>query len=144
MLPESVVDALGKVHRSLVPGGLAVDAHPTVADTTIRLLVHDGDERERWSLPYAEPFIRNIANAETAFTRLVDDGTFLLGRTSTYDVGMLYTTPDDWIGYWAEQAVYYVPPAQERLDSLVDWLGSPLTRVIHDMQVTAVRYVRPA
>jgi hypothetical protein len=100
MAPEGVVNALTRIHRSLVPGGTLLDLHPTLPFATAEARGSSFgafEERE---------FMAMVAETEAGVDEVVGRGLFALERELAFDVlerfdsaGELLETVSGWEGF---------------------------------------------
>ena len=143
MPAESVVDALLKVHRALRPDGMLLDCHPI--PEPVLLEIRRGHEIV-WldPLEYTPEFKSAIANADQAFSSLSNDGTFLKQQELQYEFLIHFDSVGEWDNFWADQAVYFVPPKDELFEKMHQQLARRDSELLFHSQTKATCFKKPA
>ncbi len=143
MPSEGVVDALLKVHRALRPNGMLLDCHPT--PPPVLLEVRRGPETVQLdTLEYTPEFNRAIANADQAFSSLCNEETFLEQQEMNYEFLIHFDSFDEWAKYWADQAVYFIPPKDELFEKMHQHLAAQDAELLFHCQTKATCFKKPA
>jgi hypothetical protein len=140
MPAETVVDALRKVHRSLHPGGVALNCRPDASAPTLEVRAPSGTT-PLGPLPYAEAFDRNIANANSAFERLCAEGLFTAGPHVEYLVDILFDSLQEWEQHWATEAPDYAPVSDDLLPAIRTLMAQPGAQVVLRGSIAAAAYL---
>ncbi len=141
MPAESVVDALRKVQRSLIPDGILLDCHPTPEAVHLEVVGSSGTTPVG-RLDYSDDFARNIENAGRAYASLSAEGIFLRQGEARYSIKFRLTTFDEWEQYWAEESAYYVEPQSDLFPTLETLMAEPGAVLVLDIAAVANRFKR--
>ena len=123
MPPESVVDALRKVHRTLRPGGVLLDIHPITELSRLEVRTSSGVDR-LGDLTWSSDFSRTISNAEQSLAALNREGVFLHERAEEFRIMRHFATVAEWQDFMAKETPYYVP-LDETLAEAIHQVLSP-------------------
>jgi hypothetical protein len=108
MAPEGVVNALSRIHKALVPGGVLLDLHPTVPFATAEAggaTLGRFDERE---------FVATVRATEAGMEEAVRIGLFEQERELRFDVLDRFEDADELLETVAEWDGFHIPKALAR------------------------------
>ena len=142
MPSEGVVDALLKVHRALRPDGLVLDCHPV--PEPVLLEVRQGSKTAQMDLlEYTPEFSQAIANADQAYSTLCSEGIFVEQQALQYEVLVHFDSFDDWLKFWADEAVYFVPPRDEFSEKMQHLLAARAAELLFHCRTKAACFKKP-
>ena len=143
MPSESVVDALLKVHRALRPDGMLLDCHP-IPEPVLLEVRRDSETVQLDPLEYTPEFNHAIAIADQAFSSLSNDGTFLEQQELKYEILIHFDSFDEWENFWADEAVYFIPPKDELFEKIHRHLAARDAELLFHCQTKATCFKKPA
>ncbi len=139
MPPESVVDALRKVHRSLKPAGVMLDIHPRAMPSP--LAVQSGAElTPLGQIAYSQTFNDTIGNAMAVLESQEKGRAFRREDQQEFSLLHRYASFEEWQTYMTDQAPYYFTPNAALVETMRGLAAAPGAEIILEEHVRATRF----